>query len=695
MAKLFDSDYNSNTYFFLTGYSDRFYAGKNSFTINPSPYLVPGQPIFVKVYDVLNNELACDKVMPDNARFAEETNTGHLYHVTVPIDTTNGVGKLQVRGIGLNVEDYSGSVAFYKGTGYKIKDDERLPLTTEPPASNKLQSVEVIWTRNVLIDTTKPTDSEIRFFDTPYIKTRAEIYQSPVYPTGSYRLASGSFSATAVSPKNNTNGDYDYQFDTAIYQLHLKSGTRFSSSMEGEYVRLKNPTVSQFRYNDYQEVFQGTLNTDFVAKISKVVNETSLLLDIPFSTVYELISRSNEDSPYSKNNLVRLKDVRIEDDPDKQVVFHKKNFYILSISDGQFEIFYREIPQNLPRATTSASTKYRSVVGVECNNIRTLCGNLESYKIYARSLNTPADRTLLTQGYIRPDEAIITTKFDSGVYNNPSYFYSQQHMSSHWFVNGSCTFSHDNSVLIDGAYIGHTGNYNETDYVIYKDNTDAASQNAQYVSYSFGSKSYWYANTQAFLNSAIYPTASYIGLTNIPSISSYATSQENVLSGTIHDSNPIKYRQNTLYKFSMRVKAAAGNSADAKLYIYGISNGIKTMIGYIDSAYNYGANELYENTFFNQDEKYGTIMFVPMSGFWYISSVSITPYQDLDYSIDSFLVKIPIFAHIPNEHYEIEVELYDSSQKLAYGTNSYTFTYNKQLFPLKSRIFIDPIGANY
>lgn len=690
MAQLLDGDINSNTYFFLTNYSERLGAGRNSFIVNATQLVVPGQPVFVKAYDTQGNELPCAEIKPTNANFSEETNTGKFYYINVSEDTINGIGKLQVRGIGLNILDYTGSIAYYNGNAYKVSKDQRLPLTSAPASDNLIQSVEVIWSRNFLIDTTRKTDSEVRFFTSPYIRVRPEIHIAPQYPTGSYKLATGNFSSIALNPKHNADGDYDYQFSDIQYQLFWQSGAKFSASMENQTIRLKNPTVANFKYSEYQDPYQGVLNTDFIAKIKRVVNDTTVLLDIPFTTVSELITRINEDSPYAKNNLTEIKAFTVNDDPYKQNVFHKTNFYALSLSDGQFEIFYDDVPVETINSNTTGSTYMVSVLNIEHNNIRTLCGALESYRIYGRSLNSPESKILLAQGKIEPDQTIKSNKFNNGIYNNPAHFYNQSYVSKHWFVNGACTFYQTNNVLMNGAYISHASNDSLNDYVIYKDNTDAASQNSTYHSYNLVPQSYWYANSPAIINSSPYPTASYLGLGNIPSLTQYTASQENLISGIVYDSNSIKVRQNTLYKFSMRVKANGGNSNDAKLYTYYISGDNKKMIGYIDSAYNYGANEMYENTFFCEQEAYGTIILVPVKGSWNISEISIEPHSNVDYSPDSFAIKIPIKTIIPNEYYELETELYDAQNRLAYGKNAYTFTYNKKFLPLKANIHIDP-----
>ena len=690
---IIDADYNSNTYFFLTNFSDVLKAGKNSFIINPTPYVVPNANIVVKAYDTANNELPCGEIKPTNALFSEQTNTGKFYYVNVFEGAANGFGRLEIRSTGVSLDNnFNGIIAYYNGLAYAVPSNTRLPLT-QAPASSPLPQTEVVWSRNVLIDTTKKTDSEVRFFDTPFIRVRPEIYSSPLYPTGSYRLATGNFSSVAVNPKHNANGDYDYQFDEALYQLYWQSGTKFSSIMEGGQVRIKNPTVTKFKYSEYQDLYQGVLNTDFIAKIKKVVNEDSILLDIPFATVSELITRTNEDSPYAKNNLVKLKGYTVSDDPTSQTVFHKNNFYILSITNGEFEIFYNDIPVELPRADPSGSGYLTSLLNIEFNNVRALCGALDSYKIYGRSLNSPESKALLMEGKIEPDQVIRTNKFDNALRGNPAHFYSQAVMNKHWFIKGACSLSQDNSVLIDGAIISHAANSSLADYVIYKDNTDAASQNDTYVSYNILPNSYWYANADAFVNYKALPTASYNATSSIASISSYGASQENLLSGTAHDCNSIKLRANTLYKFSMNVKAAGNNSNAAKLYIYYISGEYKKMIGYIDSSYNYGANTAYQNTFFSDTETFGTILLVPVLGSWHISSPNIEPYMSKDYSIDSFAIKVPIRTYVPNEYYEIETELYDAQNRLAYGRNSYTFTYNKRFMPLKNNVFMDPTGT--
>jgi hypothetical protein len=245
---------------------------------------------------------------------------------------------------------------------------------------------------------------------------------------------------------------------------------------------------------------------------------------------------------------------------------------------------------------------------------------------------------------------------------------------------------------MNGAYISHTGNNSMTDYVIYKDNTDPGSQNASYVSYSVSPSSYWYANADAFVNYKPFPTASYQATGSIALLNLYGTSHENLLSGIAYDSNSIKLRANTLYKFGMRVKASAENSNDSKLYIYYLSGDDRKMIGYIDNAYIRGANELYEKTFFSPQETFGTIILVPVAGSWHISSIILEPYQNIDYSIDSFAVKVPVKTTIPNQFYEIDMELYDAHGRMAYGKNSYTFTYNKKFMPFKNNIFIDPKG---
>lgn len=695
MELLRSSDTNSNTYFFLSNFNDTFKAGKNSFIVNATQLVVPGTPIAVTVYDNKNNVLPSGIIKPTDGRFSEQTNTGDFYYVSVLSDVGSGVGKIEISGTGIDVGAYTGSIAYFNNQAYPVSKTQRLPLVSAP-SSEPFPKVQIVWSRNVLIDTTKKADCEVRFFDTPYIEVTPEIHESPLFPLASYRLASGSFSSIAVLPKNNANGDYDYQFDSPIYQLFWNGGSKFSASMEGEQVRIKGPSIKNFTYGNQtnnQVVYEGKLNTDFIAQIRRVVNDTTVLLDIPFSTVSDIIDRTNEDSPYNKNNLVNIKGYNSSDDPSKQTVFHKKNFYILSVDSGEFEIFYKNVPTELPRAPASASVNYKkSVINIGYNNLRLMCGSLSSYKVYGRSLNSPESKTLIREGRIDPYNLIYSKKFDNGLYNNPGEFYNSAHLSKYWISSSiNLTFSYSSDVLINGATISHTGNSNQSDYVIFKDNTSTG-RTADYISYNLIQNSYWYAKTNAFVNFESYPTSSYLGITNISGLSSYTGSQENLLSGSVHDSNPIKLRANSLYEFSLYAKYSPNNTSDSKLYAYFLSGNDKIKIGEIDNSVESSANKKYTYTFFSNIERYGTIILVPVLGSWTVSSLSLTPYHDLDYSLDSFDVKVPLPVSVRNELYEIETELYDEMGRLAYGKDSYTFTYNKKFMPLKKQIFVDPNG---
>ena len=695
MDLITNTDPNSNTYFFLSNFDDTLKAGKNAFIVNPTKYVVPDTTVTVSAYDSQNNSLPCGKIKPTDAKLNEQTNTGDLYYVFVSKDVASGVGRIEINGVGINAGAYSGKIAYYNGEAYPVSNTQRLPLI-EAPSANPFPKVNVNWSRNVLLDTARKTNSEVRFFDFPYIEAKPQVYEAPLFPTDSYLMASGSFSSIAIFPKNNANGDYDYQFDIPIYQLYWKSGTKFNSSMEGEEIRIKGPSVKNFTYTNQsnnQIVYEGKLETDFIATIRQVVNESTVLLDIPFSTVSDLIDRTNEDSPYNKNNIVDIKGYNVSNDPLKQTVYHKRNFYILSIDGGEFEVFYKNVSTELSRAVAVGSTTYKkSLVNIDFCNLRLMCGSISSYRIYGRSLNFPESKTLLSEGRINPTNLLESTKFDNGLYCDLGKFYDASYLSKYWLVSGvSLTFNQSDEVLIDGATIGHSGNISQTDYVILKDNTSAG-RTATYVSYSLLNNSYWYGKTQAFLNFDVYPTSSYSGITNISQISSYVNSQENLINGSVHDSNPIRLQRNTVYEFSLYSKADSANSSNAVLYAYFMSGEDKMKIAEIDSLSNFGANKKYTYTFFNNIERHGTIILVPVTGTWNISNISLSPYQSVDYSPDSFKVRVPIPINVTNELYEIEAELYDENGDLAYGSESYTFAYNKSFMPLKKQLYIDPLG---
>lgn len=695
MAQIIDTDPNSNDYFFVTGLVDNtFKAGKNSFIINATDLILVGKPVTVNFYDADRNSIVVREIDPAKAGGIELAKFGDVYVVNIPTTSTAGIGKLEVKGTGIEVGAYTGSIAFFNNKAYPVSNTQRLPLIKAPSVAS-FPEINILWTRNILIDPESKTESEVRFFDYPYINVAPKIYNAPDYPMASYRMASGSCSTIAVVPKNNAARP-TYTADNPIYQLYQSSGDKFTSSMEGEKIRIKNPYVRNFTYanlSNNQIKYEGILNTDFIATIDRVVNETTLLLNIPFATVSDLVDRTNEDSVYNRNNLVDISGYTVNDDPQKQTTFFKKNFYVLSIAKADYEIIHKSIPTSLSASViTGSAIAKKSVVDIELNNLRAYCGNIASYKVYKKSLNSPESKTLVVSGKVEADEHIISNNFNNGLYNKAGYFFDQSHVDRFWLKSGSPTFVQDDTVLIDGVSVGHTGNSAQTDYVIFKDDTTGAARSTSYVNYNLVDKSYWYAKSDAFLNSATLPTASYDNIANAPVLSVYSNSQENLLSGAIHDSNPIKLRKSTLYNFSMRVRPSSGNSTESKLYVYFISGTYKKMIGLIDSTFKYQTDELYELSFFCDAERYGTIIFVPVVGNWYISAVSLKPYENLDYSIDSFAAKIPLPNSVRNELFEIEVELYDEYNRLAYGEGSYTFIHNKIFSPLKKQIFIDPFG---
>jgi hypothetical protein len=696
MAQITDTDPNSNDYFFVTGLVDNtFKAGKNSFIINATNLILVSKPVSVNFYDADRNSIVVREIDPAKTGGIELAKFGDVYVVNIPSTSTMGIGKLEVKGTGIDVGLYTGSIAFFNNKAYPVSDTQRLPLIKAPSLAS-FPEINVLWTRNILIDPESKTQSEIRFFDYPYINVEPKIYNAPDYPVASYRIASGSCSTIAVVPKNNAARP-TYTADNPIYQLYQSSGDKFTSSMEGEKIRIKNPYVRNFTYanlSNNQIKYEGVLNTDFIATIDRVVNETTLLLNIPFATVSDLIDRTNEDSIYNKSNLVDINGYTVNDDPQKQTTFFKKNFYVLSIAKAEYEIIHKSIPTSLAASVITGSTVVakKSIVDIEFNNLRAYCGNVASYKVYKKSLNSPESKTLVIDGKVEADEHIVSNNFNNGLYNKAGYFFDQPHVDRFWLKSGSPTFTQDNTVLIDGVSVGHSGNSAQTDYIIFKDDTTGAARSANYIDYNLVDKSYWYAKSDAFLNSATFPTASYDNIANAPILSSYSNSQENLLSGAVHDSNPIKLRKSTLYKFSMRVRPSSGNSTESKLYVYFIGGTYKKLIGLIDSTFKYQTDELYELPFFSDSEKYGTIIFVPVIGNWYISAVSLNPYENLDYSIDSFAAKIPLPNSVRNELFELEVELYDGHGRLAYGDGSYTFIYNKIFSPLKKQIFIDPLG---
>ena len=658
MAQILDTDPHSNDFFYITDLPDVFGGGKNSFVVNITSLVVAGANISVNVTDVDGNVLPTSVAKPYNSNYGGETLTGTVYVTNVSPSVKIGIGTITIKSTGIDFNNVF------------------QPLT---------------WTRNILIDPCRNTETRVSFFNLPYINVTPEIYASTQYPSGSYVFGSGSFYSTAISPKNNYGGDYDAQFTPTIYQVYLISGTPFSASMQGEKIRLKNVAVKSFTYtNDSNNslTYAGSLKTDFIATVKQVINDSTLLLDIPFNTVSSVISIINQNSEYAKNDLVSIKGYTPNNDPSKQSVNYKRNFYILSLTGGEFEIIYKDIPDIILSEIGSA----KSLLNIEFRNVRVMGGNLESYKIFGKSLSVPQSSVLFAEGDVIANETIISTNFNNGYKNLPGVFYSQAHVDRFWLTSSSdVVFKQNNSILINGAYLS-SSNFDESDYVIFKDDAIEPGRTNVYTGSNLLTGSYWYGESQAFSNTSIYPSASYPNVSTLLPLIRFTGSQENLLNGIIHNSNPIKLCGNSLYNFTMMVRADTKNSLNSKLSVYFINGVDQMQIGVIDSSFKFGANQLYSSSFFIPNTQYGTIKLVPSVGAWYLANLSIKPYQSNAYSVDCFSVKIPIQNSVPNELFEIEAELYDGSGKLCYGRGSYTFENNVLYAPLIKQVYVDIDG---
>jgi hypothetical protein len=689
MADILDTDPQSNDFFFITDFDYVFGLGKNSFVVNPTDRILPNATASINVYSADGVQLFTQSARAKDAKYGDSTPNGATYYTKVDTDAYSGVGYIEIVSTAADLGNYDGKIAYYRNIPYKVSATAKLPLISAP-TTGELPVGTITWKRKILIDTTVSTTSTVRFFEYPKFSVTPKIYSVPEYPSQPYAVASGSFYSTAVIPKHNENGDYNIESSNIVYQIYRNSGTEFTSAMSGESIRLKAISVSKFVYSDfggYELVHVGELNTDFITKIKKIVSKNSLLLDIPFVTVSELIGTTNQDSEYSKNNLANIYGYFVSNDPTKQNSYHKKNFYCLSLNSGQYEIVYENISASLPRKNPQV---YKPVLNLEFINLRALCGKINYYKIYGRSLSYPQSKVLMSEGKIESHELVRGSGFDNGLTEDAGKFYSSQHLAKYWITSaGSLYFSQSSDVLIDGAIISHSYNSSKTDYVIFKDNTIESSRSATYVYPTIVSESYWYATNGAFNNKLAYPSSSF---TTPTVLAPYTISQENLINGSAHNSNPMKLNGNALYQFSMNVKAAVNNTNLSEMYVYFLSGTEKIEIGYIGEDYNLGADRNYTSQFFVSNTKFGTIILVPVSGGWNISDVSIKPYDSLAYSVDTFSVSIPVKNTVQNELFEIEAELYDGGERLAYGADSYNFIYNKSYLPLSQRVFVDIDG---
>lgn len=506
--------------------------------------------------------------------------------------------------------------------------------------------------------------SNVSIFGPPELSVESKNYATKHRPQCGNVLVSGSFYSVAVLPQHGTR--VIDSTSNSEYWLFRLSGTPFSSSMAGASVRLRNLYIDSLSYvgvDGKTTSFSGTPNTDFVAKIESVSNSNSLKLDRPLIVPNISLNDNmeNEDSPYFENN---------------------ESYFVSNIGSGSFEIVHS------PRISTADLQNYTKIfptISLTFSNLA-FTAKPKTYRIMKKSLNTPETPTCIAQGNVIPHELLMT--FNANIdYRNGGIFYSQAHADTYWFSSPPATFTHSPAVLIDSITINSSGgaNTSENEYLIFKENTGEASRDYQYVTTTYLTSSAWYTTPKLFPNFDVEPDTYYSCSVDNGVLSEYTISIEVVNNGSSLNSNPIKLIKNTAYEFSVTVSNLKESGADYCLLAYFSTTSTtgaqqKFLIGTIDSDFYTTYTAVYRHKFVANKTMFGTIIFVPKYiNTVAISNVSLKPYQDDNYALDSFVIDIPYTPVLKNEKVELEAEIFDESGLLCSRV-------------LKTYLHVDPQG---
>jgi len=501
-------------------------------------------------------------------------------------------------------------------------------------------------------------------FDSPSIVVESKAHPTAHRPKCSTQLVSGSFFTVATSPDH---GEKITDFPASIdYTLVRSSGAEFSSSMVGSSIRLFNLEIEPLFYTGLsgkQSVHSGLIARDFSAKVKSVISSNVLKLETPVyvsdvtldSDIYE------ESSPYFETDT---------------------SYYVTNIKQGNFDMVH------IPRIGTSelsSSAKVCSIITATLENLQ-FSAVPNSYRVLKKSLNTPETATCVALGKVEANELLLTknTNID---YQNGGQFYSLSHVQSYWFASPGLTYTHTPDIMMDSITLDSSGNSNETEalYIIFKENTGEVSRDYQYVAPTYQSGSAWYTSPALFENFDREPDTYYSCSVENAKLLEYSGSIEVVNNGSALNSNSIKMLKNTMYEFSVNWANIQYSSTNYKLEAFFITtspNGTtqKFLLGSLDKNTATTYSGTYKSKFFTPKTMFGTIIITPKYiNTIAVANVSLKPYSDTIYALDSFSIEFPYTPIIKNEKVKLTVEILDVSGQICMN-------------PLKAQLHVDPEG---
>ena len=559
-------------YFNLTEFSPEFSVGKNALVINGSEKLKIGAEIFTEAFDGNGVPLFIEKAIS-----TDELTKKRIIVLSIYVYEQNSVG--------------SGKIILVSTT-----------------TDNKT----VRWTANININVNKVTDSKIRFYSQPLIEVEPILsYAVSSSVENNPKTITGNFLSNAVQPK----ADFDIQkfgYRKNLVDYRINDGSaNFSSSLKNFQVQLY---VNKIR--DYASLNEISINTTASFLIKDVLNNTTLILDTPFTY----------------NNKVA------------------------TITSGNYKIVYNDITYN-PNLFLSSSylqeslglsgaKQYKkfSYANIIYKNINTFTGKPAKHKVYRKSLRTLGDFESVIDETFGDTEILKDPVTPNKAFERLGIFFSQFHINNFWFSSSNeLNLKYDNQTFVNGLKISGS-NLNGT-YAIVKANTSFTNRNVSYLPYN--------ANEQSAQSGSNYDS--------------------NFLSFYKDTDYVFSFRTSVIEKDSSA-------TAKLKFYITSSLPSVNKNLGYdlnkgiLIAEFTYSGSTT--GKYFDQkqnfefkfpEDLYGTLVVYPENVKQIIvSDLSIKVSELYGYTGNAYYVKVPFPINVANEVFEIKSELYDVNSNLSY-----------------------------
>lgn len=283
-----DTDNRSKHYFRLFDVPEKLYVGKNVIGIAPNMDLfVPNSKIYIDVYDAVGNIMYHEIVKTVNL---DKTRTILIY---VYPESQPGAAKIYIAGR-LRYDPY---------TGQEIEYSLNSNLASYRDVPN------VMWIGETYVVTTEPNTSEILFLDMPTVTYDSIMYRTFLIPNANRATSSYSnnntISLTSLpSPYQYMDGGSKFADDVVQSQnvhtaVPIASYGLTGTGTTSDYVNLSEygqqsvvSTTSSFFNADMVggrltvnniNLGYGITNASYTASIVKVINDTTAIVDRPFS----------------------------------------------------------------------------------------------------------------------------------------------------------------------------------------------------------------------------------------------------------------------------------------------------------------------------------------------------------------------------------------------------------------------------